>query len=354
MNVIAKFEISLRAIKNKVFETRKKLGKYTKVCAVVKANAYGFGLEKIASVIKNHVDYFAVARVYELERLRNYGVYNKVLVLSPIVEVRQIVKALKLNAEITIINKESLIEINRIAENLNIIAKVHLKVDTGMNRFGIKDINEFKEVLETANGLYSVSIVGLYSHFACADNDIIVTEQIEYFERFLNVCHKKGFFPLTHISSSKRAMDTKYAYDMVRLGIDLYEIDDAIKMTGEIVSLKEVKAGECIGYNYSYKACKDMTIACVNIGYGDIAIRHLSNKGKVIIKDKVCDIVGNVCMDCLFVNVTKLDVNIGEYVILFGKTNQNAISICEIADMCGTISYELFTSISERVKRIYK
>ena len=232
------------------------------------------------------MDYFAVARVYEVEKLRRAGIYNKILILSPINDMKQLIVALKLKAEITIIDKQTLLLVNSIAESLNIIANVHIKVDTGMNRFGVKDLNEFKEMLELANSLYSVSIVGIYSHFACADNDIIVKQQIEVFDRFLNICHKKRFFPLTHISSSKQSLNIRYAYDMVRIGIDLYEINNSITMSGEIISIKQIKEGECLGYNYSYKAKKDTLVACVNIGYGDISIRQLSNKGKVIINDK--------------------------------------------------------------------
>ena len=163
-----------------------------------------------------------------------------------------------------------------------------------------------------------------------------------------------GFFPICHISSSKQSKNIKRAYDMVRLGIDMYEINDEISMSGEVIEIKEVKKGECIGYNYSFKAKENMTIACINIGYGDIAIRKLSNRGKVIINGVKRAIVGNVCMDCLFVDITNLDVKLGERAYIFGKVNENSISICEVASICDTISYEMFTSISERVKRIYR
>ena len=247
-----------------------------------------------------------------------------------------------------------LTKINNIAQNNNLIAKVHIKVDTGMNRFGVKDYVEFNKLLEVANALYNVSIVGIYSHFAVSDSDLIVNEQISTFNKFLSICHRKRFFPIAHISSSKRSNDKTFAYDMVRIGIDLYEKNDSIRFTGEVLEIKYVKKGEYIGYNYTYRAAKDMKIACINIGYGDISIRKLSNKGRVIINNKFCNIVGTICMDCLFADVSDIDVSVGDYAILFGKDKENCITICSIADLCDTISYELFTSISDRVKRIYK
>lgn len=273
---IARFDISLKAMRNKINLTRENLGGRVKVCAVIKANAYGFGMGKVASYLKNYVDYFAVARVYEVEKLRFYGVYSKVLILSPVFDTKQIITALKLSSELTIDSIDQLVKVNKIAESLNVIAKVHIKVDTGMNRFGVKNVYDFRELLEKANGLYSVSVIGLYSHFACADNDIVVKEQCDEFDKYVNICHKMGFYPLCHISSSRQANNIKCAYDMVRLGIDLYEIDDCISFSGEIIEIKTIAKGECIGYNYTYKANKNMVIACVNIGYADIAIDRKS------------------------------------------------------------------------------
>ena len=144
----------MKAIKNKILETRAIHNNNVKICAVIKANAYGFGMVKVASYLKSFVDYFAVARVYEVQTLRNYGIYSKVLVLSPIEDSKQIITALKLNSEITITNISQLEKVNKIAEILNVIAKVHIKVDTGMNRFGVKDLKIFKELIEKANCIY--------------------------------------------------------------------------------------------------------------------------------------------------------------------------------------------------------
>ena len=156
------------------------------------------------------------------------------------------------------------------------------------------------------------------------------------------------------MSSSKQAKNVSCAYDMVRLGIDLYEIDDGISLSGEILEIKELRTHEKLGYSHTFTAHSDTTIACVNIGYGDIAVRKLSNNGQVIINGKKCNIIGNVCMDCLFADISGVDAKIGDTAILFGKQEESSISICEVAASCDTISYELFTSISERVKRIYK
>ena len=319
----------------------------------MKANAYGFGMEKIAKNIRNIVDYFAVARVYELIKLRNAGVYNKVLILSPIIDNTQILQAIKYNGDITVSSAEELEKVNRIALSHSEIAKVHLKVDTGMNRFGVKSLSEFKDILELANSLYNVSIVGLYSHFAVSHDIDTVNMQLNKFEKFINICHKRNIYPLIHISSSKQSKNPICAYDMVRLGIDLYDNDDIV-FSGEILEIKELRKGEKLGYNQTFTADNDTIVACINIGYGDVSVRKLSNKGKILINGEKCNIIGNVCMDCLFADISGIEAKIGDIAVLFGKQKENTISICEVANTCDTISYELFTSINERVKRIYK
>ena len=354
MTNIAKLEINLRAIKNRIIETKSILGKYTKICAVVKANAYGFGMEKISKAIRNMVDYFAVARVYEAIKLRNSGIYGKILILSPILEEKQIILAIKYNIEITISSVHELEKVNRIAETYGEIAKVHLKVDTGMNRFGVKNMYEFKEMLELLNKFYNISIVGLYSHFAVSSNESIVNNQIQEFEKYINFCHKRGFYPIVHISSSKQSRNLKCAYDMVRIGIDLYEIDEEICFSGEILEIKDLKKGESLGYDYTFTAKEGIRVACIDIGYADIAVRKLSNNGKVLINGRKCNIIGNVCMDCMFADITDISAQIGDHAVLFGVSNSERIRMSEVANNCGTISYELFVSMSERVKRIYK
>jgi len=338
-------------MKNLIQRKREILPKATKICAVIKANAYGFGLVKVASSLHNFVDYFAVARVYELYKLREAGIFTKTIILSPIVDESNIIQAIKMGGEIVVDNEKDLLNINEISKSINAIAKVHIKVDTGMNRFGVKDENIFKNILSLANCLLNVSVVGLFSHFATGD-ELCVKEQRRRFESFLNTSNKKGFFPLSHISSS--VMSNIYPYDMVRLGIDLYQINESIEFSGRILEIKDVIAGEEIGYSHGYLANKDMKIAVIDIGYGDIAIRHLSNIGQVIINGKRCDIVGNVCMDCLFADITYVEASVGEKAILFGKQGECMISVCDVAEKCGTISYELFTSITERVKREYR
>ena len=340
-------------MKNNVLNLKSNLGRYTKICAVVKANAYGVGLEKVSKHLRNIVDYFAVARVYEAVKLRNYGIYSKILILSPIVDERQILLAIKYNTELTVNSLDELEKINRVAINAGEIAKVHLKVDSGMNRFGVKNLYEFKEILEVANSCYNISVVGLFSHFAVSDEDSM-NNQIQEFEKYIRFCHKKRFYPLVHMASSKQVSNRKCSYDMVRIGLNLYDNDDILTFSGTILEVKELKKGEKLGYDQAFTANTSMTIACVDIGYADISVRKLSRTGQVLVNGKRCNIVGNVCMDCLFVDITDIDAHVGESVVLFGKQKENYISICEIAKGCDTINYDLLSSMSERVKRIYK
>ena len=341
-------------MKKRVLDVKSSLGLCTKVCAVVKANGYGVGIEKVAKSLKNIVDYFAVARVYEAMKLRNYGIYNKMLILSPIVDEKQILLTIKYNVELMVNSLEELERINKVSIDCGEVAKVHIKVDTGMNRFGVKSMYEFKEILDVANSCYNISIVGLFSHFAIASDEKVVNEQIIEFEKYIRLCHKKRFYPILHIASSKQSKNYQCAYDMVRIGIDLYESEDLLSFSGEILEIKNLNKGEKLGYDHTFVASRNVKIACVDIGYADISIRKLSNKGQVLVNGERCDIIGNVCMDCLFVDVTDMEVSMGDTVVLFGKQKENCISICEVARCCGTISYDILSSMSERVKRLYK
>ena len=329
------------------------MGNSVKICAVVKANAYGFGLSMISKYIQDMVDYFAVARVGELEILRKNKITKPVLVLSPVISEAEIVKALRLSGEVSVDGLKSLEKINSFAAKLRKIADVHIKVDTGMNRFGTKSIHEFNEMLSLSKNLSNINIKGLYSHFACSGDPIVSNAQKTRFDEFVNIAKDCGIMTICHIASSKKSMDRTCTYDMVRLGIELYEINDSISFSGKVLAVKTLKSGEFLGYDYSYMACNNMRVACVSIGYGDIAIRKLSNTGKVLINGQYANIVGNVCMDCMFADITNIEAKVGDDCVLFGRQGKNSIYVCEVAEKCGTISYEILTSISGRVKREY-
>lgn len=352
--IIAKLTVDLCKIKQLIKNKREILGGNTKVCAVVKANAYGLGIEKISQYILPYVDYYAVARIDELISLKKAHIYKPILILSPLMFDNDIIKSLKFDAELTVDNISLLEKINHCAKKLNKKAKIHIKIDTGMNRYGLKNKKDFSSLLEKARELYNIKIVGVYSHFACNDCPEIVEKQIKVFDEYKKICSNHKISPLYHISSSFNSSEKAFSLGMVRLGICLYEIDSGISLSGEILEIKQLNPDESLGYGFTFTATKLTRVACINIGYGDISIRKLSNKGQVIINGKKCNIIGNVCMDCLFADVTNVKASKGDIAILFGNSGQCCLSVCEVASKCDTISYEILTSISSRVKREYK
>ncbi len=351
VKIIAKLVIDVDKIKREINFHKKVLRNGVKICAVIKANAYGFGMSKIAKELQHMVDFFAVSRVDELMMLRKNNIVQKVLILAPIVKDSDIEKAIKLSGDITIQSIEDLHKVDCIAKKLGRISNIHVKIDTGMHRFGLSNLREFQQLLEIWGSMQNVNFEGLYSHFACSSDDHIVQIQNERFGRFVKMAKESGFNPICHISSSKRSGDSNFSYDMVRIGIDLFE--ETSMMIGNIIGTRSLKKGEAIGYDHAFVAPHDLLVACVDIGYGDVAVRRLSNRGQVLVLGQKCDIIGNICMDCMFVDITKIQDTSQKDVMLWGNQGQNSISVCEIASMCDTISYEILTSMSGRVKREY-
>ena len=350
--IIAKLTVCVKSIRDLIGSRKENLGGSVKICAVVKSNAYGFGMVKVAKSIERDVDYFAVARVSELECLRRARIAKPVVILSRVSKDVDIAKAIRSSGEIAVQSAEDLRKVNRIASAMKTIAKVHIKVDTGMNRFGVKSMVDFKKILGECKKSFNVDFVGLFSHFACASDEKSMERQSSRFEEFVREAKRQGFSPTCHIASSKASSNPKFAFDMVRLGIDLYELDGAINFSGEILDIRKLCRGEAIGYDGAFVAKRDMRVAVVGIGYGDIAVRRLSNCGQVLIGGQKCNIVGNICMDCLFADVTDLDEDLaGKDAVLFGSQGKNSISVCEVAEKCDTISYEILSSMTGRVKR---
>lgn len=347
---MCRFVIDLKGILGNFNKAKKKLSENVKICAVVKANAYGFGVEKIAKLLDNQADYFAVARLSEYLKLKKIGIKTPILILSPLLE-QDMQIAIKNGAEITIASFEGLLcAINYAAEH-NLCAKVHLKVDTGMNRYGFKDLKEFKDALKIIKKSKSVVLVGVYSHFYDVCKDVL-DKQFAIFERFQIITLKYKFKPVFHMASSSTLSNKDYQLDMVRLGIDLYLSDRHLFET-EILQIKNIKCGERVSYGGTFTAKCDMKIAVCAGGYADGISRKLSCCGEVIINGKIAKIIGRVCMDCFMANITDIDAKVGDKVLIFGKMQENSISVCEVARKCGTIPYEMYTGISSRVKRVY-
>ncbi len=343
--------INVNEIKNNIKSIRKKLFKDQKLCAVVKANCYGLGARKICKNIDSDVDYFAVSCPQEFYAIRKY-VTKPILILSPVYH--NLKRLIKYGAELSVCNFESLFAVCKMAISLNIPCKVHVVVNTGMNRFGFKNISDFKTALRVIEKTQNISAIGVFSHYFQAENEDFAKNQ---YERFLDyafeyVCESENSVVL-HLSATS-GIRYKNAFDMVRVGIGLYS-DDAfgtISLTSKVLDIQVLKVGESAGYDGIFVAKKQTKIAVVGIGYADGISRIVAGKGYVLFAGKKAKIVA-VCMDSILVDVTGLDIKICDIAVLIGKSKDSQIFVCDIAKWCGTISYEILTRISARVKRKY-
>ena len=351
---MCKFVVSTNEILDNLNKTRAKLPLQTRICAVVKANAYGFGLNKICNLLKSGVDYFAVARLNEFLKFKELEINKPCLILSPLT-LKETIVAVKNGAEITVDNVEQVEALVQVCFNSDLKAKIHIKFDTGMNRYGVKEAEILKIMLKKIQECDKVQLIGCYSHLYEGKNENINRIQRQKFVRFRDIVKSFGFKAIFHLANSEGLKDVLNCYNMVRVGYDLYTAQSSEhKFVCDIREIKVVKKGETISYNSSFKAKKDMLIAVCSAGYADGVNRLLSKKGFVLINGQKAKILGNVCMDCFMADITQINTKIGDEVVIFGKSKEMAISVCEVAQLCGTIPYEIYTSISDRVKRVYQ
>ena len=363
-------EVNLDAIENNFNELKKCVSSNVKLCAVIKADGYGHGAIEIAHLLKEKADYFSVATVDEAIELRNAKIKNKLIILSYVNKCyyRDLIKE---NIEFTVYTLESAININNIAKQMNKTAKIHIAVDTGMSRIGFDLSDDSVNTVKEISNLDNIEIVGIFSHYACADmtDKSTSNKQTDRYKDFIKRCENIGVnFPIKHMCNSAAISEMDEHFDMVRMGIALYglypsdEIDKsklnlmpAMTLKSHITHIKDVPAGEGISYGHTYKTTESRKIATIAAGYADGYPRALSNTGKVIINGKFAPITGRVCMDQFMVDISDIpDVKVDDDVILFGSDGKNEITAEEIGKMTMSFNYEIICSIARRVPRVYK
>ena len=321
---------------------------------MLKAYAYGAGTGQIARFLKIVLpDYVGVAHVDEGVQLRKAGLNLPILVLYTDIEDLETIVAYNLEPIVY-----SLSYLKEIIQYNSETVRLHIEFDTGMHRLGFdpEDINEICQLLQDSKH----KVVGVMSHLSSADQpelDSITEQQIESFGQLGNQLEKSLGYPvIKHLANSIGTERFANAhFDMVRLGIGLYGfISNQVQAIGrletQIIQIKKVPAGQGVGYGNRDISDKERTIAILPIGYADGFDRGLGNgKWSVIVNNKKCQTVGNICMDMCMIDVTYMDCNQGDRVILFGNDN----TVDEMAKVLGTIPYEIVSRISERVKRVY-
>lgn len=348
-------EIDLQAIYNNILAIKNKIGKNIKIMSILKANAYGHGAVKVAKFTEKIIDYIAVATLEEGIILRKYGIKKPILVLGE-TNAHKLISATKYNIITTIFSREILEEYLLFAKKNSLVIQIHLKIDTGMNRIGVR-YDDFDTINKVFTSPY-LKIDGVFSHLSKANDEVFTSFQRKNFENVIEYLTQNNFsVPMRHLSNSEGCKNVKNYFDCVRIGIEQYiPIQDnlypAMTLKAKIVQIKNINIGERVGYDLAYTAKKSIRVATVAIGYADGLSRSLSNIGKVLLHDKICDIIGNVCMDFIMIDISLIDVaKVGDYVTIFGKEKITANFIAKISS---TIPYEVVTHLSERVKKVYK
>jgi alanine racemase len=357
-------EIDLKALKHNFEYLKSKLKPNTKFIAVVKAYAYGNDSCEIANYLQNlNTDYFAVAYVSEGVALRKAGVTKPIMVLHPqTVSFKTLIEHC---LEPCLYNKKILTEfIDVAASEKQNDYPIHIKFNTGLNRLGFWQ-DEVKFISDILSKTKIVKVKSIFSHLAASEDlneKTFTLNQIETFKKIAdNFIEKIGFKPMLHICNTSGILNYPEAhFDMVRSGIGLYGFGNSEKENKNFIPIGTLKTvisqihtiekGQSVGYNRAYKTDSELKTATLPIGHADgIGREYGRGKGFVIINGKKAPIVGNVCMDMIMVNVTDIDCNEGDEVVIFGPN----VSAETLAETANTISYEIITGISQRVKRLF-
>lgn len=357
-------EINLNSLIDNLNEFKLKINPGTKIMAMVKAFSYGTGSFEIANVLKYHnVDYLAVAYADEGIELRKAGINLPIMVMSPEEQAFDTMIRHQLEPEIFSYRTLELLEktIKRTALPQNKPVKVHVKIDTGMNRLGFLP----EEVPSLIDRLLSNSLIyvqSVFSHFVASDKpefDDFTRKQIDSLKQVKQQFTKASDHDIIfHIANSSAiARFSESHMDMVRIGIGLYGISDGMPGLKKVLSLrsilsqiKHVKKGDSVGYNRSWTANEDTKVGIVSIGYADGLLRSLGNgRSTLRIAGKPAPVIGDICMDMCMVNLNGIDAVENDDVIIFNED----VSVCELAEAGETIPYEILSRISRRVKRVY-
>lgn len=344
-------EINLSNITNNVKKIINKLSGFKYYFGVVKADCYGHNnIETVNAIINGGCNYLTVATLDEALEIRKFNTSIPILCLG-IIKVNDLDIAQQNNITITINRLDYLIEV---LNNYHKELKCHIKINTGMNRLGVKDKREFNEMykLISNSNLY---LEGLYTHIYCPDNKELTYNQYDLFENITNDINLNEI-DIVHVSASEATINYRADFaNGCRLGIIMYglldtniDLESTFSLYSEVIQINELEPGETLGYNANYKADKKTRIAVIPIGYADGIIRK--NTGRYIyINDKKYNIVGNICMDMLYIEIDET-IKVGDKVTIIKDIDH----INYIADYLDTINYEIICSISKRVPRIYK
>jgi len=337
------------------------------IMLVVKANAYGHGLVEVARALSPRTDCVGVAVLEEGIQLRRLGITAPILVLGGVWG-DQIGSYLRHDLTLTASSVERLEQIDAVAGSMGLEAKVHLKIDTGMERVGVHWYSAAR-LQEAALRCAHVRVEGIFSHFANSDAPDLddARRQLDRFQEVLRFYERRGLpMPVRHIANSAAVLRLPESHlDMVRPGILLYgvypspevertiAVEPALAWKSRVVYFKVVQPGHGVSYGSTWRPARMARVVTIPVGYGDGYFRAMSNRAEVIIRGKRYPQVGAVCMDQMMVNIGWDSAYNGDEVVLLGESGGERISVEDLARWAGTIPYEILTGINTRVPRVY-
>jgi len=364
-------EIHLDALAHNFHVIRNHVGSDVKILAAVKANAYGHGAVECARRLeKEGADWFGVALPEEGIELRKAGISKPILCLGGFWQGQE-AACLRYQLTPVIDRLDETDAFNRLARDAGTTANVHLKIDTGMGRLGVRP-GRLIDFCQGLKRLQNIRVEGLMTHLAAADeeSEAYTKRQLEIFAEGVAVCRKFGIDPayLHAANSAATFVFPNGVGNMVRPGGTLYgfvrdvlpaniarpALEPVMSLHSRIILLKTVSKGEKLGYGCTFETKRESLIATIPIGYDDGYRRSLSNCGRMIVRGQFAPVVGRVSMDMTLLDVTDVpEVAIDDYVTLIGTEGEHSITAEDLGEMAGTISYEITCGISNRVPRIY-
>ena len=364
-------EISMNALENNLKTIRGAIAPTCKIMGIVKANAYGHGAVQISKQLEAlGCDYLAVATLLEAEQLREANISLPILILSH-TPVELLSRVLEADCAQALGSPDDAHDYSREMCSLGKTLRVHIKLDTGMSRTGFYIADGKADKLLSALSLPGFDAEGVFTHLAVADEPDQRDFTLRQFELFRSVVAKAEtasgkMFAVKHCANSAGVLNYPQLHlDMVRAGISLYGVSpgENCRMTGarpvmslktHIIQISHLHAGDTVSYGRRFTADRDMTVAVLPIGYADGLHRVLSGKIDVLIHGKRCRQLGTICMDLCMVDVSDCEgAVLHDTALIFGHDGDAFISAEELAEKAGTIGYEILTSVSSRIPRIY-
>lgn len=368
MNLRTYSAIDLDAVEYNYRNTRAKLPDGVKLLGVIKADAYGHGAVEIARFLEGKCDFFGVACIEEAVELKNAGIATPVIILGRVFP-WDYETVVKYDIRIPVFSYEDAKALSDESVKQNRITDFHFCIDTGMSRIGFQVNEDSADVCKTIVDLPNIRAEGLFSHFATADESDLskAIVQRDKYKKFVAMLASRGIeIPVKHLNNSAGIMNFNEFFDMCRMGIILYglypsnEVDPSLLSIKPVMSwhtkishIKVLDSGREISYGGTFKTDKPTKIATIPVGYADGYPRCLSNIGRVLINGKFADITGRVCMDQFMVNVSNIECNVGDDVVLVGRQGDEELTMEEVSEMAHSFNYELPCRVARRVPRVY-